>query len=119
MNKVIKPLERRTAIRLPCKTLLTYKVCKESTVEKILEGYTNNISEDGLRCNLPEDVPVGCTLWLRLDRDALAQCEEIEKRAVIIQQGILGKVIWVDQIDQGEFDVGVQFLTRESKATNA
>ncbi len=79
-----------------------------------MEGYTRDISKDGVRCSIPERIPVGCTLWLQLDRDALMMCEEIEKKAVILQHGILGKVVWVEK-QKENFEIGLQFLIREEK----
>ena len=80
-----------------------------------MEGYTQDISPDGVKCTISEKVPIGCILWLKLDRDALSLCEEIEKKAVILQQGIIGKVIWVEKEDENRYDIGLQFLIREEK----
>ena len=107
--------ERRATVRITCQTPLQYKICKEETISKIMEGYTHDVSSDGLRCTIADKIPVGCTLWLRLDKDAIMLCEEIEKRAVILQQGILGKVIWVDKLDQDKYEIGLRFITREEK----
>ena len=109
----IKASERRTGVRISCQTPLTFKVCKEETISKIMAGYTQNISPDGLRCNISDNVPIGCVLWLKLDKDALILCEEIEKKSVILQQGILGKVIWVEKQNTDSYDIGLQFITRE------
>ncbi len=114
-NKNVNATERRAVVRVTCQTPLTFKVCKEETISKIMEGYTHDISPDGLRCTITEKVPMGCTLWLRLDKDALGMCEEIERKAVILQQGILGKVIWIDKQKNNSYDVGLQFVTREEK----
>lgn len=108
-------LERRSAVRISCQTPLTFKVCKNETISKIMEGYTKNVSHVGIQCTIPQEVPVGCTLWLKLDKDALILCEEIDRQAVILQQGILGKVIWVNKIEDNKFDIGLQFITREEK----
>lgn len=110
--------ERRSVVRITCQTPLTFKVCKEETISKIMAGYTQNISPDGLRCTISENVPIGCVLWLKLDKDALTLCEEIEKRSVILQQGILGKVVWVEKQGEGSFNIGLQFITREEKIPN-
>ena len=114
-NKNLYTRDRRAVVRITCQTPLTFKICKEETISKIMEGYTQNISSDGLRCTITEKVPKGCTLWLKLDTDALSMCEEIEKKAVILQHGILGKVIWVEKKESNSYDVGLQFITREEK----
>ena len=115
-NNKNNPPERRSTIRISCQTPLSFKICKEETISKIMEGYTQDISPDGVRCIISENVPVGCILWLKLDRDALTLCEEIEKKAVILQQGVLGKVIWVEKEDENKYDIGLRFLTREEKS---
>ena len=103
-------------MRVTCRTPLAFKVCKEEIISKLMEGYTKDVSRDGLRCTIREEVPLGCTLWLKLDRDALAMCEELERRAVILQQGILGRVVWADKSDGSDYDVGLQFITRREKS---
>jgi len=107
--------ERRQFIRLSYKTPLMYKVCKKSTITKIMEGYTHNISESGLMCNINGIIPKAATLWLKLDMGALSLCQEIEKRCVVIQQGILGQVAWLKKLSDQSYDVGVRFLTRKEK----
>lgn len=107
--------ERRAVIRIRCQSPLQFKVCKEETISKIMEGYTRDVSGDGLRCNISQEVPEGCTLWLQLDPDALSLCEEIEKRSVILQHGILGKVIWIDKKNEHKYEVGLQFIVREER----
>lgn len=114
-EKKIHSVERRAAVRVSCQTPLTYKICKEETISKIMQGYTQDISKDGLRCTISQEVPVGCTLWIQLDTDALTLCEELERNAVILQHGILGKVIWLEKERENNYEVGLQFVTRQEK----
>ncbi|MFC1704415.1 PilZ domain-containing protein [Candidatus Omnitrophota bacterium] len=108
--------ERREFIRLSYNRPLMYKVCKKATISKILKGYTHNISSAGLMCNLQEKVPKDCILWLQLDPGALSLCEEIERRSVIIQHGVLAKVVWEKKKGENDsYDIGVCFITREEK----
>ena len=117
-NKSINIPERRSVVRVVCQTPLAFKICKDETISKIMEGYTQDISPDGVRCIIAANVPVGCTLWLKLDKDAIIMCEEIEKRTVVLQQGILGKVVWIEKQRDNKFEVGLQFLVREEKSRN-
>jgi hypothetical protein len=52
---------------------------------------------------------------LAFDRATLSICEEMEKRALIYQNGIIGKVVRIELKDLGDYDVGIQFITREEK----
>lgn len=113
--KKMDPKERREYLRLSYRKPLMYKVCKKTTLSKILQGYTRNISSSGLMCNLSEKVPEGDILWLRLDSGALELCKEIEDKSVIIQQGVLGKVVWQKKLEDSSYDTGVRFLTRQEK----
>jgi hypothetical protein len=51
-----KGSERRQFLRLDYVTPLAYKICKEETIHKLLQGYTSNISPAGLLCNIKEKV---------------------------------------------------------------
>jgi hypothetical protein len=80
-----------------------------------MEGYSRNISNSGLMCNLNERVPSGNVLWLKLDSGALELCKDIEKNSVIIQQGVFGKVVWQKKQPDSSYDIGVRFITRKEK----
>lgn len=108
--------DRRNTLRVDCHSLIRFKICKEETISKIMEGYTQNVSPSGLKCTITQKVPKGCTLWMQLDREILTLCEEIDKKAVILQHGILGKVVWAEKTPENSYDVGIQFITREEKA---
>jgi len=108
-------IDKRQFVRLDYSTPLAYKVCKEETVSKLLKGYTSNVSEAGLLCNIKDRVNKDDILWLSFDRATLNICEELEKRSLIYQNGVIGKVARVDHKNNGSYDVGIQFLVREEK----
>ncbi len=107
--------ERRQFARLDYAVPLAYKVCREETISKILEGYTADISQAGLLCNLKENIGLNDLLWLSFDRSTLTVCEEMERRSLIYQNGIIGRVVRSESRSDGTFDVGIQFVTREEK----
>lgn len=107
--------ERREFIRLDCVTPLAYKVCKEETIHKLLEGYTSNISPAGILCNMKDKVNKDDILWLSFDRGALSICRDLEKRSFIYQNGVIGKVVRIEHKNDGTYDTGVRFITREEK----
>ena len=108
-------IERRQAPRIDYIIPLAYKICKEETISKLLEGYISNISQEGLLCNLKDRVDKDNILWLSFDRDTLNFCEQLEKRSFIYQNGIVGKVVRVRDGKNGTYDVGIRFVTREEK----
>lgn len=107
--------ERREFTRVDCATPLAYKVCKQETISKLLNGYTSNISPAGLLCNVRETVNPEDVLWLAFDRGILSICAELEKRVFIYQNGIIGKVVRVEAKGYDNYDVGIRFITREEK----
>jgi hypothetical protein len=115
VKKSYKGPDRRNFLRLEFKTPLQFKVCKKKTILMLLEGYTSNISQSGLLCHMSEKVKVDELLWLSFDRATLSICEELEKSALVYQNGIVGKVVRVVRKNSQSFDVGVRFLTREEK----
>jgi len=115
MTENYNGLERRKFFRLDYSIPLDYKVCKKETLSKLLQGYTSNVSEAGVLCNIKDKVNKDDILWLCFDRATLNICEDLEKRALIYQNGIIGKVVRIEPKDLGDYDVGIQFITREEK----
>ena len=115
MKKNYKGPERRQFVRLDYVTPLAYKVCKKQTVSKILQGYTSDISQAGLLCNIKDKVKKDDILWLSFDKDMLNICSGLDKRSLIYQNGIIGKVIRTEHKIDGTYNVGIQFITREEK----
>jgi hypothetical protein len=107
--------ERRQFVRLDYVTPLAYKICKEKTIDKILEGYTSNVSEAGILCNIKEKVNKDDILWLSFDRGTLIICESLEKRSLIYQSGVIGKVVRIEKKNEDNYNVGIKFITREEK----
>jgi hypothetical protein len=115
MKKIYKGQERRQFLRLNFRTSLNYKVCKKKTISMLLDGYVSNISQAGLLCNIRDKVKINDILWLSFDRATLSICVDLEKRVLIYQNGIIGKVVRVVPKGSDSFDVGIQFLTREEQ----
>lgn len=113
MKKVYKGKERRDFVRLSYSVPLAFKVCKRKTVSKLLEGYTSDISQSGILCNIKDKVKKGDIIWLGFDRGTLNICEELERRAFIYQSGIVGRVARVGSKDNKTYDVGIQFIARQ------
>ena len=107
--------ERRNFMRLDYRGLLAYKVCREETINKLLQGYTADISRSGLLCNIKDRVNKDDILWLSFDKGMLNIFAEIERRSLIYQNGIIGKVVRIEQRNDDTYNVGVQFITREEK----
>jgi c-di-GMP-binding flagellar brake protein YcgR len=115
MKKVYGGIERRQFVRLDFMKPLNYKVCKKKTISSLLSGYTSNISQSGLLCKIQDRVREGDILWLMFDRATLNICEELEKKVLIYQNGIIGQVVRVKPGGNKSYDVGLRFITRVEK----
>lgn len=96
MKNEFKGSERRQFARLDYATPLAYKICKKETLSKLLQGYTSNVSESGLLCNMKDKVKKDDVLWLLFDRDVLNTCTGLEKASLIYQGGVVGRVVRVE-----------------------
>lgn len=107
--------ERREFARLTYSKPLAYKVCKQETLSKILEGYTVNVSQAGLLCNIKDKVSLEDILWLSFDKSVLIICSEMERKSLIYQNGVIGKVVRIDITENQTYDIGIKFITRVEK----
>lgn len=115
MEDIYNGIERREFIRLDYAMPLKYKVCNKQTISKLLEGHTSDISQAGLLCNIKGKVEKDDILWLSFNRSILSFCEELEKRALIYQQGVIGKAVRIRPKDFDTYEVGIKFITWEEK----
>ncbi len=115
MEDTYNGTERREFSRLDYATPLDFKVCKKTTIAKLIQGYTANISEAGQGCNIKDKVNLDDILWISFDRATLTICEDLEKRILIYQNGIIGNVTRVEADEIGSYNIGVRFITREEK----
>lgn len=107
--------EKREFTRLKYSAPLGFKICNKDTISKLCAGYTVDISQSGLLCNINEKVNQDDILWLSFDRSTLDFCRELEKRALIYQNGIIGNVARVEPEETGSYNVGIKFITRQEK----
>lgn len=115
--------ERRQFFRLHFNTPLQFKSysAKEKTAgttQPVLRGNTQNISQSGVLFRTGERPPqLSSIVWMDLDIRTLKICQEIEERALIFNNGLLGKVVRVeeDEKQSDTYDVGVCFLTQDQK----
>ena len=107
--------ERREFARFNYSAPLGFKICNKDTISKLCAGYTVDISQSGLLCNINEKVNQDDILWLSFDRSTLDFCREMEKRALIYQNGVIGNVTRVEPGETGSYSVGIRFITRQER----
>jgi len=114
--------ERREFFRLNFSTPLKFKsyspasgngtAAGEGSDQK---GVSENISAAGILFHTNTNPPqLSSILWMHLDIRTLKICQEIENRALILKDGLLGRVVRVEE-NNNTFDVGVCFITKDQK----
>lgn len=113
---------RREFFRLKFTTPLRFKsyaVKNSATVlpQTDAEGRSRNVSQSGILFQTENAPPqISSILWLNLDIRTLKICQEIEDRVLIFNNGLLGRVVRVEEESRsGSYDIGVCFLTQEQK----
>ena len=116
--------ERREFFRLNYKTPIQFKSYEGKELRKTaklvgpLDGTTRNISQNGVLFQTEENPPqLSSIVWMNLDMRTLKICQEIEAKALIFNNGVLGKVVRVEEDTENNnaYDVGVCFLRKEQR----
>lgn len=113
MKKKYQGFDRRKFVRLDYVSPLVYKICKKENIDKLLKGNTSNISESGILCNMEDKVNEDDILWLSFDKETIEFCKKLEETSLVYQGGVVGKVVRVEQKEDGKYNVGIRFITRE------
>ncbi len=112
--------ERREFFRLNYTTPLHFKTypTRIGRTETASVGRSRNVSQSGVLFQTEKNPPqLSSIVWMNLDIRTLTICKEIEKRALIFNNGLLGRVVRVEE-DVNEnnlYDIGVCFLTQDQQ----
>lgn len=109
--------DRREYFRINFKTPIEFKIYP-SGVPQTQRGSSQNISQSGILFQTNNRPPqLSSLVWMNLDIRTLSICKEIEKRALILNNGLVGKVVRVEEDAENDslYDIGVCFLTQDQK----
>ena len=107
--------ERREFFRLNFKSPVQYK---DLRAKGPVEATTRNISQNGVLFQTGDNPPnLSSLVWMNLDMRTLKICQEIENRAIIFNNGVIGKVVRVEEDPENveTYDIGVCFLRKEQR----
>ena len=114
--------ERRNFFRINFKTPLEFRTYgserpSRKTGDSLKPATSRNISQTGILFKIQENPPdLSSVLWMNMDIRTLHICQEIEKKAVTFNNGLLGKVVRVEEDpEDSAYDVGVCFLTQSER----
>jgi hypothetical protein len=109
--------ERREFFRYNCEKPLQYKVLRNRTdsASKFIAGVSKNLSVSGMMFTSSFIPDISSIVTLKLDYRTTNICCEIEERALIINDILVGKVVRIEENDDGSYNVGVAFLKKEGE----
>ena len=117
--------ERREFFRLDFENSLKYHSYSVNRLNNTLSkrtfasGKAQDISQSGILFHTNGNPPpLSSILWLNVDLRTLKICQEIEEKALVFNNGILGKVVRVEEDSRQKdaaYDVGVCFITQDQK----
>lgn len=82
------------------------------------EAVTQNVSQSGILFQTGQTPPqLSSIVWMNVDLRTLKICQEIEARALIFNEGVLGRVVRVEEDSKkaDTYDIGICFLTQDQK----
>ena len=111
--------DRREFFRYKHEKPVQYKVLNpsggKSLSSEFIDAVSKNLSVSGVLFTstlLPE---ISSILVLDLDYRTSRICQEIEKRALMVGNRMVGKVVRIEESDSGLYDVGVAFVRKTDK----
>lgn len=109
--------ERRDFFRLNFTTPLEYKTYDADKQPAPVKAKARNISQSGVLFQIEKNPPaLSSLIWLSLDIRTLRICQEIEKRVLIANHGLVGRVVRVEEDENSDvYEVGVCFVTKDQK----
>jgi hypothetical protein len=73
---------------------------------------TKNLSVSGMLFTSEYPPRLSSIIVLDVDYRTSRICEEIEERALILNNRLLGKVVRIEDNDNGSYDIGVAFINK-------
>ena len=120
-----KDTERREFFRLNFKAPVQFRYYAPQSepksaklAEGLMDGQAKNISAKGVLFQTEKYPPqLSSIVWMSLDIRTLKICREIEAKALIFNDGILGKVVRVEEdSEKGDtYDIGICFLRNDER----
>ena len=113
--------ERRDFLRFDFDKPLHYSLVSspkdKSTIADLIKAVSKNLSASGIlfTANEKETPEISSLIMLDLDYKTANVCHEIDKRALIENNKLLGRVMRIEDNGDGTCGVGVAFVTKSDR----
>jgi c-di-GMP-binding flagellar brake protein YcgR len=116
MAQNYKGVERREFFRYNCDKPIQYKVIRTAEGERgasdFIKGMSKNLSASGMMFTASFIPDISSLVTLKLDYRTTNICCEIEENALIFGDVLIGKVVRIEENDDGTYNIGVAFLKK-------
>lgn len=117
-----KGKDRRDFLRYAYESPIQYNEIdwsrEKDPVSKLVEAISKNLSASGISFFTKKAPQIASIVVLDLDYRTARVCEEIEKHALIVNNKLVGKVVRIENNENGFFDVGVAFVTKSNRISD-
>jgi PilZ domain len=115
--------ERREFFRYRFEKTINYKKVagpkgNKDGSPKLTNAVSKDLSASGLLFSTDSLPELSSLLVLDLDYRTTLVCQEIEEKALIVNNKLLGKVVRIEDTDDGRYDVGVAFIKKSEDLPN-
>lgn len=90
----------------------------DNTISDLANAITKNLSASGMLFTSVYPPRLSSIIVLDVDYRTTRLCEEIEERALILNNRLLGKVVRIEDNDNGSYDIGVAFIKKSDTLPN-
>ncbi|MFA6321426.1 MAG: PilZ domain-containing protein [Candidatus Omnitrophota bacterium] len=84
----------------------------DNTVSNLEKAVTKDLSASGMLFTSEYPPRLSSIIVLDVDYRTSRLCEEIEGHALILNNKLLGKVVRIEDNDNGSYDIGVAFIRK-------
>jgi len=84
----------------------------DNTISGLESAITKDLSASGVLFTSTYPPRLSSIIVLDVDYRTSMLCEEIEGRALILNNKLLGKVVRIEDNDNGSYDIGVAFIKK-------
>lgn len=111
--------DKREFLRYRCDKPVNFKILlspKETgSASKLASGISKNLSASGILFSSNNFPEISSILALDLDYRTTNICQEIEENSLIIDGKLIGKVVRIEEKDDGTYNIGVAFIKKSDQ----
>lgn len=111
--------DKREFIRYSYSRPVNFKILvspkDKGSLSKLVGGISKNLSASGILFTSNHIPEISSVLALELDYRTTGICQEIEENALVIENKLIGKVVRIEEGEDGKFNIGVAFIKKSDQ----